>query len=193
MLSSEPNWIMTAAMGALMGAAISPLWNSLRYLSRRQQRHSMAGLWFTYHFTRINNLEVLRYGTLSIRNGVTSRYIARRLSCGVAPNEHGEFSAPTVEYKGPVTEELSHHLMVLGSTSHQETSMWRFIRQVRTNDHQIFGLALSYDYDGNPTASAVLLSRKQLTDDAAIALIKARTTMGDLSISARPSAILPPP
>jgi hypothetical protein len=169
--SSEPNWLVTTFAGAVIGALIAPSLSLLKYLLHRSQNHPLHGLWFSYQYTFIEGERVLRYGVISVRNGIRHRYVAIRQSSADPPTEEGLFSSSAVNYKGYVFDELDHYVMVLTSRSHSETSMWRFLGRVSSNDTVTPGLRISYDYDGNPTAGAVLLSREPLADEEAARLI----------------------
>ena len=166
-LTSQPDWLVSAVLGAILGALVAPASMLAMFPIRRLKPHIFHGKWYSYHFSFLGERLVLRYGIFNVRTGIRHRYSVTRLSSGGRPSEPYKLPKPILKYRGRVYNERDHVVMSIAATTHVETAMYRFLGRIPSNTTVIPGLWMSYDHDTNPTAGVAIISREQLSDDEA--------------------------
>ncbi|MFF0292794.1 hypothetical protein ACFYS8_06150 [Kitasatospora sp. NPDC004615] len=163
--ASEPNWLISAAVGAVLGALVVPAANLALYPARRLQAHPMAGHWYSYHFSYLSGQPVLRYGTIVIRTGVRTRHVIERHSSASPIGPDLALTPPVLSYRGgSLIDEADHIVMTFSGKTHRETLVYRFLSRIPSNASVIPGVWMAYDHDLNPAAGAAIISREPLAD-----------------------------
>jgi hypothetical protein len=162
---AEPGWIAVTLIGAIVGAAIAPMFSILRYLARRFQTHPLCATWYSYHLTFRDNRLVMLSGTYRISRGVRSSLVVRAEN--LADDETGK-SRRTLLYRGTMEQEGGHYVMDLSGRSHKERLMIRFAERIPPNDQTLSGIWLAYDHDNQVAAGAQMFSRTPLDRDTAL-------------------------
>jgi hypothetical protein len=170
---AEPNWEVTAVLGAVLAALVVPFWQLLNYPVRRLRPHSLNGQWYTYHLTFVSGQIQLRFGILHIRPGIRSRYVATRENSDAPPQSDGTIPAPKLRHKGQILPDEADQIVILyKGTSHRETVVYRFLNRIPSNATVVPGIWIGYDHDLCPAAGSAILSRKALPPDEAIRILQ---------------------
>ncbi|WP_371617805.1 hypothetical protein [Streptomyces sp. NBC_00454] len=177
--SEEPNWIISALLGAIIGALISPAGKAVLYPVRRLKPHPMAGKWYSYHVSFMAGQPIFRYGTITVKTGIRTRYSIQRTTSAAPFGADGRPTPPVLTYSGgTLTEEADHIVMTFLGSSHRETLTYRFLSRIPSNSSVIPGVWMAYDHDLNPAAGTAILSRDPLTDEG-----EARRVLGAWVVS----------
>lgn len=141
-------------IGAIIGALVSRYGSIVTYPFRR--RLGVEGKWFVYHYTFRGRQPVFYSTGLRMRRGV----IRGTRVLMVERN-----ATRTEKYAGTARKEGSDLLLDLKIRSESGSLTMRLRRAaVAPHDDQIFGIWLSYDYDYQPAAGQVMLSRTDLSE-----------------------------
>lgn len=172
-LPSEPNWLITALIGAVLGVLITPASRILLYPTRRLKPHSLSGRWFEYYYSFHNGKPVLRYGIFTIRTGLRHPHVVERESSAGPADAEQKFREPSLRYRGRLLPaESGHTVIALKAASHEETLLYRFLGRIPSNSDVVPGVWAAYDHDLNPAAGAAIICRTQLDVDAAEKLLQ---------------------
>ncbi|MFJ8015372.1 hypothetical protein [Streptomyces sp. NPDC096339] len=186
--SEEPNWLVSALVGAVIGVMLAPAGKAALYPVRRMKRHPMAGKWYSYHFSFMAGQPILRYGTITVRTGVRTRYAIQRTTSAAPFGADGRPTPPVLKYSGgSLTEEADHIIMVFTGISHRETLTYRFLSRIPSNSSVIPGVWAAYDHDLNPAAGTAIVSRDPLTDEEARRLLGAWVVGDEFALHLRRS------
>ncbi len=156
-----PNWLIQLIIGGFVGAVISILANLI--YSRLQEPKEMdrhRGTWHAYFFSLdTNNTPVLYKHKWVIQRGLLHRN-------KITINE-------TTDTKGVILKlERNHFLVKLEGKDHESTLFLRFERPSAEFDRKIYGICLTYGYDGSIAANGAMLSQDPLSDNDASVIIK---------------------
>ena len=170
---AEPNWEVTAILGAVLGALVVPFWQLLNYPVRRLRPHSLNGQWYSYHLTFVSGRVQLRFGTMRIQPGIRSRYVATRENSDSPHQSDGQLPSPKLRYRGRVLpDEADQVVIVFKGLSHQETVVYRFLNRIPSNATVVPGIWMAHDHDLTPAAGAAILSRSGLHPDQAMRILQ---------------------
>jgi len=161
-MPNESHWMLTLIGGGLVGAAAPYAVELGRYLYRRLGRGLLLGKWWEYHATYKNSMPLIDETKWSIRRGYRSPF---KVLC--------EQSNAKVTYKGSIVYFGEYLDVTLTSTNRDGRVMLRYPKLVSWRSDQLCGLWLSVDHDNNIAAGSTVLSRKQLSQDEVLPLIKA--------------------
>jgi hypothetical protein len=160
--SQEPNWVVTAVVGGVLGAGAARLgllpWQFLRH---RLTAHPLLGLWHEAHWTFLHGRQVLGRGEIRLTRGVRTPVRVHVVSRPV-----GATSTDTLSYRGEIRAEKGHHVLVL-TGSHDETLIMRLLAHLPTHDAVLPGVWMSQDHDSRPASGVLVLSRTELPDEEA--------------------------
>ncbi len=151
-LQQNPNWIVSAAVGALLGILL-PYIGKLCYSAiRRFKKYYLEGPWYGYLYSHKKEQSVICEFRLTIRKGFTSRYSIRM-----------KYTDGLLSYKGTMDVENAQVYMHLHSKHHDEHPAFRFNLPIPSNDKIMTGLWLSLDNDMHVASGAIVLSRDKLS------------------------------
>jgi hypothetical protein len=156
----EPNWIVTALVGAIIGWAFPYIGKAIYYVFRRLEKDYLEGDWYGYHWTYKGGQSVLNKSRWRIKKGVFHRFAVK------------EAHQDGMNYGGYAEVERSQLVVKIHSGRNSETARFRITWPIPSNAHILRGIWLSFDHDSKIASAAQLLSRDELTDSDAIAKIK---------------------
>ena len=73
----QPNWLIFAAVGALIGYLIPYFVKFISFTIRRLKRNIIKGDWFVYHPTNRENEFIIESSKFNIRSGYYNPYVIR--------------------------------------------------------------------------------------------------------------------
>jgi hypothetical protein len=170
-LDTEPNWIVTSVVGAVLGALVSAYGTLLGYPIRRLRRNHYVGDWFEYHWTYHSGQRHLWRARLCIRRGYLQSYSVQfdhlpqqvsQPSGGTAPAAPSEDRV--LRYRGEMHLRENHVVITLNAHTHEESLVYRFRQWIPSNKDPVPGLWMSFDHTGAPAAGAALLSDRELSE-----------------------------
>lgn len=150
-LQNEPNWLVSAVVGAVFGVFLPFAAKACYFVFRRFKKYHLEGLWHGYLYSYKTNQSIICEFELRIRKGFTSRYRVRM-----------RYTDGTMAYKGTMDIENAQVYMNLSSRQHEEHPVFRFNLPIPSNDRTLTGLWLSFDNDMHIGSGAVVLSRDPL-------------------------------
>ena len=155
---TEPNWIITAAVGAVLGKFVNDYGALLLYPIRRFKKDQYTSEWYEYHWSFRGNKKTLCPAKLVIRHGLLVPYAVRfsHVSSTGTPS--------VLQYKGTMRLEERDVVIELSAITHTETLTYRFPKWIPSASDRLVGLWMSFDHTGAPAAGGTLLSRTSLTD-----------------------------
>jgi len=156
----EPNWIVTALVGAVIGWAFPYIGRAVYYLCRRLEKDYLEGDWYGYHWTYKGGKPLLNKSKWRIRKGFFHRFAVRYT------HQSG------MNYRGYAEVERSQLIVKIHNGKNQETARFRVTWPIPSNARLLHGIWLSFDHDTKIASAALLLSRDELSDADAIARIK---------------------
>ncbi|WP_018347980.1 hypothetical protein [Longispora albida] len=168
----EPNWIITSIVGAVIGALLVPTWRIMLYPIRRLRPHPLHGIWYSYSYSFMDGALQLRHGTFTIRSGLLQRWIVHRENFGRYPPPSLGPAPPPLRYRGTVSEEHDHYVMLFSGRTHTETLLYRFVNRIPSNAGIIPGVWMAYDHDLNPAAGCAIISRGPLAPQTVTTLLR---------------------
>lgn len=155
----DPNWIVTAFVGAVMGWLLPFAIRAAWFLCQRFQKDHLEGTWHGYHWSYMKDSPTLYRSTWRIRKGVLHKYsVVNTLQDGM-------------KYRGYIVVERGQLIVRTHRRANQETARYRFYWPISSNDDLLEGLWLSFDHDVKIAAGGHILSRKPLADADAIAAL----------------------
>lgn len=149
----EPNWIITAIIGAILGF-IPDIFRIFKYTILRFTKNRIVGNWYVYEFTKSEGNIKRTKGICRIKNGILNRFSI------IMQNDN-------LLYKGTGDCEDNHLFMMIKNKNdklvRKETCWQRY--DFSYNDYNyLLGLWLSNDYDGHTTCGISILSRTELNE-----------------------------
>jgi hypothetical protein len=162
----EPNWILVTFIGALAGYLLPHLSKVLVYVARRFQRATIEGKWYVYHITNRGGELQVEPAAWNIRKGYDSKFV-------VVESFKEDLKGPM--YKGQMSFERNFLLVKLRAVKHEEEVSIRLFNPIPTADAYTWGLFLSLDFQGNPIAGPVAISRRELSPADALELLLDKT------------------
>ena len=150
---SEPNWVITIILGAIVGFLLPYILNLVRFIRRFFKKEIAEGNWYVYHMINRDGIIQVENSMWKIKKGFYSKFIVE------------ERKVDYVLYKGLLVFERNFWLVRLKGIKHDEEVYIRLINPIPTQDTRTQGLFLSLDYNGIATAGPVLISRKEILQD----------------------------
>ena len=182
-MPNEPNWIITALVGAILGALVVPTVRLLAYPARRIRSHQLGGSWYTYHYSYVNGKPALRYGLLTISTAIASRYAVRLTTSARTIGAEQSPVEPILTYRGrTVPDHVGHLVIMLYGNSHKELLMFRFLSRIPSNAQVVPGVWMAYDHDGHPAAGSEILSRTPLSNTTVQAQLRRWSVLDDRGV-----------
>ena len=153
-LIGEPNWIIVATFGAILGYLIPYIARLPIFLFRYLKNDDLHGSWYEYFLCMNQSGTVIYQYTFTIKIGINHKYLI------IAKDEK-------MTYKGYGFIEHNNLIikLVYDDKISKETSWLRFILPTVTNRNTMLGLWLSYDFNNNISSGISILSRTQLSQD----------------------------
>jgi hypothetical protein len=149
----QPNWVLTTLIGALAGYLFPYLGKALLFVARRFRREIVEGKWYAYHTTNLDGELQVVQSVWSIRKGFYSKFAVKV--------EKETLSDPM--YIGILLLERNFWLVRLKGVKHEEEVVIRLFSPVPTGDAATWGLWLGIDFQGNPMAGPVMISREEVS------------------------------
>jgi hypothetical protein len=146
-------------VGALIGFTLPHLVRAVAYFIRRLRRARIEGKWFVYHPSHKASKPQMIPSTWYITKGFTSLFAIRE--------DRKEGSGATISgyAKGQIHIESNCLLIKLHTTQHEEEVSMRLFNPISTADEILWGLYLSLDFQGKPTAGPIVVSRSELSEE----------------------------
>ena len=149
----EPNWILTALFGAVLGF-IPEIVKIIKYMVLRFSKNRIIGDWYVYEITISESKILFTTGTCIIKNGVLHRFSIKMKN-------------DNLNYRGIGDCEDNHFYIMIHNINdksvRKETCWQRY--DFSYNDYNcLFGLWLSNNYDGKTTCGYSILSRMALKE-----------------------------
>lgn len=136
------------------------------YPIRRARRDHLLGIWHEYYWTWATG-KVMWCGKLNIKRGIRRPY-------SVTVLDHrpiGDEAKPSrLRYRGDLEVEGSNVVVRVRATTHSEAVTIRYPRWIPSSE-QVVGIWSAYDHTGSPAAGAILLSRQEVDETDAKALL----------------------
>lgn len=151
---NEPNWIVTAVFGALLGF-IPEIYKILKNLVLRFSKNRIVGEWHVYEVTLVNNQVIQTTGKCVIKNGILHRFSVY-------------MSNDNLIYRGNANVEDNHLFMMLtnkNDRSIRKETCWQRYDFSYDNYDFLYGLWLSNNYDGHTSCGVSILSKGALNRD----------------------------
>lgn len=150
----QPNWLIFAAVGALIGYLIPYFVKFISFTIRRLKRNIIKGDWFVYHPTNRENEFIIESSKFNIRSGYYNPYVIREYK-----NNSQLFA------KGALTFERNYLLIRLNTVAHEEKVYIRLYSPIGTADNIAWGFFQSIDYLGKPISGPIVFSRDEMSSD----------------------------
>lgn len=160
--TTEPSWIATIVIGAVLGALINQFGSVILYPFRRLRKDEFIGTWYEYYWTWCNGTEQVWTGRVSIKRGVLRPYVVRIWEKQPEETDSGDVVAsPAVvhRYRGGLRLEGGHVIIDVEATTHTESAVHRYPRWIPSSSDRVVGIWMAFDHSGTPTSGAVLLTR----------------------------------
>lgn len=164
---SEPNWVITTIIGAIVGYLTPYAVKMSRYMLRRFEKEIAEGTWHVYHPTIRDGSALIEHSIWNISKGILVKYVVKETKA----------QSTSVIYKGDLRLERNHWLIKLRGVRHAEEASIRFYNPVPTEDARTWGLYVSIDYHGNPISGPGLISREELSDAEVMMIITKKFTI----------------
>jgi hypothetical protein len=176
---SEPNWVITILVGTLLGAVVAPLGPAALYPLRRIRRDVFVGTWNQYYWTWRDGRKQMWFGQVCVKRGILKPYSVTTV---MSPPDGGDHNIEpsnrhaVLRHRGELRLEGGHVIIETRANTHNESVVSRFPQWIPSETNRIVGIWMSFDHSGTPTAGAILLSRSNLDEPEASALIGRYTT-----------------
>jgi hypothetical protein len=152
----EPNWLITALVGALFGIAI-PIWyKTTLMLYRRMNQGTLKGTWYEYNVSRINGVPCIVREIWEVRPNLKDALGFTAIS---APGAQYNY-----KYKGRLRQERNHVIAHYDAETHDEEVMCRLELPAVAGAGILIGLWVGFDFDAELIAGPQVLSRHELTE-----------------------------
>lgn len=161
-LDQDPNWLISALIGAVFGYLLPLLPASLRYLVGKFRRSQLEGLWHQCNYTFSDGRQILCREEWKIARGFLHPYA---LKVSGLPGDGRR-------YRGQITHERNHLIAIYQASTHTETVYARFHFPATPEGQVVPGIWLSFDHDGCVTAGVQVLSQTKLTDAECLQAIR---------------------
>lgn len=160
---NPPSWPITTLIGVIAGYLFPRIINVFVYAFRRLKRERVEGSWMVYHTTNRDGKPQIEKSTFEIKKGIMSEFSVKENRKGIG-----------IISKGTLRFERNYWLIHLKAETHDEEISMRLINPIPTADDFTWGMYLSLDFQGNPIAGAIILSRKELSDDEVLKLLSSK-------------------
>ena len=169
-------WLWAGLAGALLSSVLTYYYPQLISTGVSYWRHyrgetdDIEGEWYEYHFSKQNLEPVLKSNEYRIRRTLGGRY--RVDATELSPVNPGK----PLKYRGHVVQERNTLVVSLKGTNYDCTWAARYREPVVTNDALTMGIGVTFDFDNQPYAGPMLLSKKRL--DPQVAERHLKTSIG---------------
>ncbi|MCQ9374201.1 hypothetical protein NMQ14_08070 [Methyloversatilis sp. XJ19-13] len=163
--TNQPTWYWSMILGALSGLVLTIAWSHAPKLLLFPvflykfffKKSALVGDWNAYHWTYVRSKPGIVKSFVQIRRGLLHPYVVQ-LKENIDSQLH---------YKGRVQIEKDQILVYFDSTDHQESLVVRLRNPLGKVSNELCAIWLGYDHDGDITAGALLLTKSDLSEDAA--------------------------
>ena len=150
---SEPNWFIQIVIGSLLALLAPYCWRICKLFFFHFQKNYLLRDWYCYHYSYKKNEPIYLKSVWKIRRAVRSDF---KVKITVGDN--------LLHYVGHLKFEENHVLIKASSSEHKETLIFRIEYKIQSNSDILYGIGLSFDHDGKIISSAMILSKKKLTE-----------------------------
>lgn len=152
---NQPDWVTVTFIGAIIGYILPYIIKFVVFIFRKFQHDTAEGSWFVYHPSNRGGKLQIEKSAWRIGKGIFNPFVVRETREGVRG----------LVAKGSLYYERNFWLIRLKAIMHDEEVSIRLFNPISTADEIVWGLYLSLDFQGNPIAGPVVISRKELSPD----------------------------
>jgi hypothetical protein len=161
--NSNPNWLVAAFTGAILGTILTEGVSVFKYASRLVSNKWIYGLWFHYFINLDGKTVHFVEEEVKIKRGYR-----HPIKFTMVPPTSGKST-----YNGYVEFERNFIILKSKSTKEHEQLLQRF-KMTAVNDNQfIVGFCLAHDYSGRSSVNPCVISRSKISNARFFEIIKA--------------------
>jgi len=176
---AQPNWMVSATVGALIGAIFTDYKGIALYPFRRLKRTKYCGEWEEYHWSWIDGKKRMFHAHFEITRGLISQYSVKVSFPTSASDSPSVPKEKVLSYDGSLFLEEGHVLIDLRASSHVESSRYRFPDWVPSSENCVVGLWLAFDHGHLIASGGALLSKEKMSRSQAARIIASRMSISD--------------
>lgn len=163
--TNQPMWHWSMVLGALLGLVLTGLSTYARKLFSLPglvinfyfKKSALVGDWHSYHWTYVKSKPGIVKSFVQIRRGFLHPYVVI-----LKEKIQSELS-----YKGQIKIEKDQILIFFDSTDHHESLILRLRDPLGKTAEELCAIWLGFDHDGDVASGALLLTKSELSEDAA--------------------------